>query len=93
MEMLTLTEVAKRHDVSVATLRRWCAEGKIPGAEQSPIKIGKGRVWLIPDNAEIPTPINEGARHPDYDRSSKNEELSGLSYGGVSLPTTLVREL
>lgn len=78
MNKLTLKEVSQRHGVSVATLRRWIAQGKIPSAEQSQIKIGSGHVWLIPENAEIPTPVEEGARHPDYDRTPKNEGLTQL---------------
>lgn len=41
-ELLTVREVAKRHRVSVATVKNWCADGKIPGA----YKIGN--VWRIP---------------------------------------------
>jgi hypothetical protein len=73
---LTLKQVSDKHGVSVATLRRWIAEGKIPSAEQSKIKIGAGYVWLIPEDAEIPTPIDEGARHPDYNRSPKNLRIN-----------------
>jgi len=72
MAKLTLKEVSQKHGVSVATLRRWIGQGKIPQAEQTQIKIGSGYVWLIPEEAEIPTPVEEGARHPDYDRSPKN---------------------
>jgi predicted site-specific integrase-resolvase len=76
MQRLTLKQVSEKHGVSVATLRRWIAQGKIPSAEQSEIKIGAGYVWLVPENAEIPIPIDEGARHPDYDRTPKNEGLT-----------------
>lgn len=77
--MLTLSEVSKRHGVSVATLRRWIAEGRIPTAEQSQIKIGSGRVWLVPEEAEIPVPIDQGKRAPNYNHSPKNEGLTQIN--------------
>lgn len=76
MPMLTLKQVSDKTGVSVATLRRWCTEGRIPGAEQSTIKIGAGYVWLIPENAEIPTPSEEGKRSPNYHQSPKNLGLT-----------------
>lgn len=75
MQLLTLKEVSKRHGVSVATLRRWIAQGDIPTAQQSQIKIGSGYVWLIPDDTEIPTPEAAGKRHPNYINTPKNAGL------------------
>lgn len=77
--MLTVKQVSDRTGVSVATLRRWIAEEKIKGAEQSQIKIGSGRVWLIPEDAEIPTPEPAGKRHPNYELSPKNEGITQLN--------------
>ena len=77
--MLTVKEVSDCTGVSVATLRRWIAEGKIKGAKQSQIKIGSGRVWLIPEDAEIPTPESVGKRHPNYELSPKNEGIAQLN--------------
>lgn len=74
----TLKQVSDRTGVSVATLRRWIAEGKIPRAEQTNIKIGSGYVWLIPEDAEIPTPEPAGKRHPNYELSPKNEGITQL---------------
>ncbi len=78
-KMLTVKQVSDIHGVSVATLRRWIAEGRINGAEQSEIKIGSGNVWLIPENAEIPVPEAAGKRHPNYEFSPKNLGISDLS--------------
>lgn len=73
---LTLKQISEKHGVSVATLRRWIAEKKIDGAKQSQFKIGAGYAWLIPENAEIPIPIEEGKRSPNYNQSPKNEGLT-----------------
>lgn len=73
---LTLKQVSEKHGVSVATLRRWIAEGKIPTAKQSQFKIGAGYAWLIPEDAEIPVPIEQGKRSPNYNHPPKNEGLT-----------------
>ena len=55
-EVLGVPAFAEKFGVSEDTVRRWCREGKIPGAEQD----GKGRPWRIPDDAVPPTKfINE----------------------------------
>jgi predicted DNA-binding transcriptional regulator AlpA len=72
---LTLKQVSEKRGVSVATLRRWIAEGKIPKAKQSQFKIGAGYAWLIPEDAEIPEPIDEGKRSPNYNHP-KNERIN-----------------
>lgn len=76
MQLLTLKEVSQRTGVSEPTLRRWCAEGKIPDAQRSPIKTGKGQAWLIPDTAEIPIPKDEGKRAEKYEFLPKNDEIT-----------------
>ncbi len=76
MQLLTLKEVSQRTGVSEPTLRRWCAEGRIPEALRSPIKTGKGQAWLIPDTAEIPVPAEEGKRSPNYENPPKNGGLT-----------------
>lgn len=49
--MMGAPEAADIWGYSPDTVRRWCREGKIPGAEQD----GRGRPWRIPDNAQPPT--------------------------------------
>ena len=49
---VTLAEAARRSPLSVATLRRWLADGKIPGAERT----NEG-AWAIP----IPDLVEAGA--------------------------------
>lgn len=45
--LLTAEQVARRCDVTPATVNRWCLRGWLPGAMQ----IGKARMWLIPEKA------------------------------------------
>lgn len=78
-KLLTLKQVSEKHGVSVATLRRWIAAGGIPQAIRSEVKIGSGYVWLIPEGVDIPVPSPSGARHPNYHRTMKNEDLTELS--------------
>ena len=44
-DVLGVADVADRYGVNPRTVRRWCAEGRLPGAKL------KGRVWLIPADA------------------------------------------
>lgn len=46
-EMITITEYAKQHGISPATMRQRIARGRHPEA----VKIG--RDWLIPRGAEL----------------------------------------
>lgn len=78
-KMVTLKQISDKHGVSVATLRRWIADKKIPGAVQSEIKIGSGNVWLVPEDAVIPTPEAAGKRHPNYEISPKNDGITQLN--------------
>ena len=45
MEYLKPSEIAKKWQVSVTIVRRYCTEGRIEGAEFN------GETWLIPENA------------------------------------------
>ena len=48
MEYLKPSEIAKKWQVSVTIVRRYCTEGRIEGAEFN------GETWLIPENAVKP---------------------------------------
>lgn len=43
-------EIAKRWGYTENTIRRWCREGKIKGADQD----SKGSPWRIPKDANCP---------------------------------------
>lgn len=76
MGYLTVKKVSDQTGVSVATIRRWCEEGKVPGAHQSVITIGSGRVWLIPEEsvAKLPEIQPAGRRSPKYKKNPKTEK-------------------
>lgn len=48
--MIGVPAFAKRCGVTADTVRKWCREGKIPGAEQD----AKGKPWRIPEDAHPP---------------------------------------
>ena len=53
MRYLSVTEIAKKWDVSERSVRNYCAQGRVNGA----FIIGK--TWNIPENAEKPERINK----------------------------------
>lgn len=48
MDYMTLKEAGEKWGISPRQINSYCSEGHIPGAEK------KGRVWLIPKDAEKP---------------------------------------
>ena len=48
MEYISVSEFAKRHNISERTIRNYCAVGKIVGATLV------GKSWMIPADAELP---------------------------------------
>lgn len=48
--MIGVPAFAELFSIHPDTVRRWCREGKIPGAEQD----GKGKPWRIPEDALPP---------------------------------------
>lgn len=48
MEYLTTVEMSKRWNISSRRIITFCSEGRIDGV------IKKGKMWLIPSNAEKP---------------------------------------
>lgn len=51
MGFLTASEIAKKWNISERSVRNYCKQGRVKGAEQ------KGKLWLIPENAEKPERI------------------------------------
>jgi hypothetical protein len=48
-QYVALSEIARRYHVSMSTMRRRIAEGKLfPGAKKVPAYIGDGEQWVIP---------------------------------------------
>lgn len=48
--MLGVPAFSEKYGVKPETVRKWCRDGKLPGAEQD----GKGRPWRIPDDVGPP---------------------------------------
>jgi len=65
MDFYSLRELSERDGVSMATLRRWCVKGYIPGAT---LAAGK---WFVPKNVKYRYPEPEGKRSPNYGKKSK----------------------
>lgn len=86
MAFLTVAEMAQRWGLSARTVRSYCEEGRLPGAELA------GKTWLIPENAERP------ARRPrvrtkertllEVLRDEKASNLSGGIYHHVQIELT-----
>ena len=52
MRYLSVTEIAKKWDVSERSVRNYCAQGRVNGAFLT------GKTWNIPENAEKPERTN-----------------------------------
>ena len=53
MRYLSVTEIAKKWDVSKRSVRNYCAQGRVNGAFIT------GKIWKIPENAKKPERINK----------------------------------
>lgn len=48
MGVLTVSEIAKKWKISERSVRNYCQQGRVKGAEL------KGKTWIIPGDAEKP---------------------------------------
>lgn len=48
MRFLTASEIAKKWEISERSVRNYCKQGRVKGAEL------KGKIWLIPEDAQKP---------------------------------------
>lgn len=51
MDYLSAKEVADKWNITIRQIQKLCATGRIEGA----MRLGDGKIWLIPKNAEKPT--------------------------------------
>ena len=58
MRYLSVTEIAKKWNVSERSVRNYCAKGRVPGAFLT------GKTWNIPENAEKPERSNKKKEQP-----------------------------
>ena len=74
MELLSVSQFARMHDLSERTVRNWCAEGKIEGA------VLVGKTWSIP--ADTLLPRNGKVKESPLLKRMK-EEKDGKINGGI----------
>lgn len=86
MRYLSVTEAAKRWNISERSVRNYCALGKIGGA------FLKGKTWNIPENAQKPERSNKKSKSPnsllEALLAEKRAKLSGGIYHKVQIELT-----
>lgn len=86
MKYLSVTEMAKKWNLSERTVRNYCSKGKIPEAFLT------GKTWNIPENAKRPERINKRSDVPEtlleILKAEKNAKVSGGIYHKVQIELT-----
>ena len=77
MNYLSVSELAKKWNMSERTVRNYCAQNKIPGAFLT------GKTWNIPENAEKPERINKKSDKPQNFLERLREEKKSSLKGGI----------
>ena len=77
MAFLTVAEASQRWGVSERTVRGYCAEGRIPGAELV------GKTWVIPEDAERPGRRPRTTTKPRTLLEVLREEKAAGTSGGI----------
>ena len=86
MRYLSVTEIAKKWDVSERSVRNYCAQGRVNGAFLT------GKTWNIPENAEKPERTNKRKEGPitllDILKEQKVSKYSGGIYHKTQIDLT-----
>jgi len=86
MRYLSVTEIAKKWDVSERSVRNYCAHGRVIGAFLT------GKTWNIPENAEKPERSNKKKEQPitllDILQEQKKSKFSGGIYHKTQIDLT-----
>ena len=86
MRYLSVTEIAKKWDVSERSVRNYCAQGRVNGAFLT------GKTWNIPKNAEKPERTNKRKEGPitllDILKEQKVSKYSGGIYHKTQIDLT-----
>ena len=86
MRYLSVTEIAKKWDVSERSVRNYCAHGRVHGAFLT------GKTWNIPENAEKPVRSNKKKELPitllDVLQEQKASKYSGGIYHKTQIDLT-----
>ncbi|MCD8330407.1 MAG: Fic family protein [Lachnospiraceae bacterium] len=86
MNYLSVTEVARKWNMSERSVRNYCARGRVPGAFLT------GKTWNIPDTAEKPLRSNAHTNTPktltDRLKSEKQSKVKGGIYHKIQIDLT-----
>lgn len=86
MKYLSVTEIAKKWNVSERSVRNYCALGKVEGAFLT------GKTWNVPEDAQKPDRVNKKAELPktllEVLSAEKKAKLSGGIYHTVQIELT-----
>lgn len=86
MNYLSVSQMAKKWNMSERGVRKYCAESKIPGAFIT------GKTWNIPENAEKPERKNKKSNEPqtllERLKAEKESAISGGIYHKVQIELT-----
>ena len=86
MRYLSVTEIAKKWDISERSVRNYCAQGRVNGAFLT------GKTWNIPENAEKPKRTNKRKTEPitllDILKEQKASKYSGGIYHKTQIELT-----
>ena len=78
MRYLSVTEIAKKWNVSERSVRNYCAQGRVHGAFLT------GKTWNIPENAEKPERSNKKKEQPVTLLDILQEQKASKYSGGIS---------
>lgn len=86
MRYLSVTEIAKKWNISERSVRNYCAHGRVEGAFLT------GKTWNIPENAEKPERTNKKKEQPktllDILQNEKKKKYSGGIYHKTQIDLT-----
>lgn len=77
MRYLSVTEIAKKWDMSERSVRNYCARGRVNGAFLT------GKAWNIPENAEKPERSNKKKEQPVTLLDILQEQKASKYSGGI----------
>lgn len=77
MQYLSVTEIAKKWNLSERSVRNYCAHGRVQGAFLT------GKIWQIPENAKKPERSNKKRKHSFTLLDILKEQKAGKYSGGI----------
>ena len=85
MKYISVSEAAKKWNISERSVRNYCASGRVSGARLA------GKVWTIPENVEKPKRVTRSDKKKtllDVLREEKSARLSGGIYHKIQIDLT-----